>query len=583
MEENNSSDENNQNGPGSEIVPDNTPPVAGETFHPETASQPETVPMAEPPASEPSGFNAPDAKPELLSVPPRPLKKKSKKGLLLILLFLLLLVAGGVAYQYVYRNSTEETSKVVETKEVEQIRIGSIDGPANNIFPKEGIGISYTMNRQIYEGLVASKNGKYLPLLAASWTNPNEKTWVFKLKPGVKFQSGKAFTAADVKASIEGLKQLDFLGYVTSTIDKIEVVSDLEVKITTSEPDALLLNRLAIAYISDSEAKDSVGNNGTGPYMLDKTATYNETTATLVPFDSYHQGRPKTRKLIYTIYETDLKMNAAIKENKIDMMDTISNADAIAGLSDAGFAKLEFESPGTFGIYMNMLRANSPLKNKEVRKALAQAVNRQALINELKSNNEPRTQVVPKSLPGYDASITFPEFNAAIAKETLTKAGYPNGVTLKYVYAKDVQPDPPILIKQLEAAGFKINAVDDPTIDSVYSGDFDLFSAAWTSDLSDSRDLLGALLHSTEQSYSVLNDAEFDKLLADSDKELDPTKRIVLLQQANKYVADNLLWIPIRNTAYVSYFKPELDITMSYNGGGSPGVYFWKVGQKTTN
>ena len=158
---------------------------------------------------------------------------------------------------------------------------------------------------------------------------------------------------------------------------------------------------------------------------------------------------------------------------------------------------------------------------------------------------------------------------------------------MRYLYVEEIQPDPPILIKQLEAAGFKIEAVKytevDPLLDEVFAGEFDLFSAAYTSDLADSRDLLGALLESTEQSYPVLEDAQFDKLLDDSDKELDPTKRIALLQEANKYVTDNLLWIPLRSTVYVSYHKPELVISHDFNGGGTLGVYYWQVGQKASN
>lgn len=515
--------------------------------------------------------------------------KKSGKKILMIVLVLLLV--GGAAAFFIMsgkdKDSATTQNAVKETKEIEVLRIGTTDGPTNNLFPKEGIGISYTMNRQVYEGLVATKDGKYVPLLATSWSNPDEKTWLFKLKPNVKFHSGKAFTATDVKRSFEALEKIDFLGYITSTIDKVEVVSDLEVRITTTEPDALLLNRLAIAFITDQDVKGAEGNNGTGPYTLDKTAKYSETTATLIANDSYHQGRPKTRKLVYLVYTKDSDMNKAIKDNKIDMMDTIPSSEAIAGLDAAGLAKIEYAAPGTFGMYMNMLREDSPLQNKEVRKALAQALNRQGLVDELDNNNLPATQVVPKSLPGHDASITFPEFNAAAAKETLAKAGYPNGVTLEYVYVKEVQPDPPILIKQLEAAGFKIKDAGfsevDPALDLVFGGKFDLFSAAYTSDLADSRDLLGALLESTEQSYPVYKDAAFDKLLEDSDRELDPTKRIAILQQANKYIADNLLWIPLRSTAYVSYFKADFDVAQDFNGGGSLGVYFWKVGEKTTD
>ncbi|MBA3758857.1 ABC transporter substrate-binding protein [Candidatus Saccharibacteria bacterium] len=574
------------------------PHVAGDVFHPDNATdaEPEATPENENITDSATQSNPveqlekPEAPNGLLAIPPQPVKKSSKKGLLTFIFVLVLALAAAGAWWFLRdKNSANnsQTKASQELQEVDLIRIGTTDGPANNLFPKEGIGISYSQSRQVYEGLVGNKDKSYVPLLATSWTNPDEKTWVFKLKPGVKFHTGKLLTAADVKSSIEELQKLDFLGYLYATIENVEVVNDLEVRITTKEPDALLLNRLAISYIWDQNAKDIEGNNGTGPYKLDTTAAYEESTATLIANDDYHQGRPKTRKLVYKIYESDAKMNTAMKANELDQMETVLNTEAVAGLSEAGFAKLEFESPGTFGLYMNTLRANSPLKNKEVRKAIAQAIDRKSLVETVGNNNLPASQIIPKSLPGYDATVSFPEFNIAAAKDTLAKAGFPNGVTLEYLYIKDIQLEPPVVIKQLEAAGFKIKAVSftelDPVLDRSYAGQFDLFSAAYTSDLADSRDLLGALLESSEQSYPVYSDTTFDKLLEDSDRELDPTKRIAILQAANKYATDNLLWIPLRTTAYVSFYQSNLSLSQDFNGGGTLGVYYWKVGQKPVN
>lgn len=47
-----------------------------------------------------------------------------------------------------------------------------------------------TVAQQALETLVVMREGKPEPLLAESWTNPDPRTWVFKLRPDVKFSDG---------------------------------------------------------------------------------------------------------------------------------------------------------------------------------------------------------------------------------------------------------------------------------------------------------------------------------------------------------------------------------------------------------
>src|SRR6202012_5292095 len=58
--------------------------------------------------------------------------------------------------------------------------------------------------QQVYEGLVdRDEQFKLQPSLALSWSTVDARTWRFKLRPGVKFHDGSAFTADDAVFSIE--------------------------------------------------------------------------------------------------------------------------------------------------------------------------------------------------------------------------------------------------------------------------------------------------------------------------------------------------------------------------------------------
>lgn len=514
--------------------------------------------------------------------------KKPQKRYLLILLVALLVTAVGGALLYTRdKNTDDKAAKTSETQEIELLRVGNTEGPASVFFPDEGIlGIQTLIDHQIYEGLVGYDNKKIVPLIAQSWTNPDQKTWVFKIRPNVKFHTGKAVKSAEIKAALEDLKKYEYWSIFVSTIESVEATGELEVTIKTSEPDALLLNRLSQAYISDISASDKSGNNGTGAYMVDTQAKNDELTTTLIPFDEYHGGRAKVRKLVFSVFDSDENLVKALKDDKIDVADTIPIPSVKSEVEGAGFSSYEFEAPGVFGLFLNQQRSSTTiLKNKAIRLAIAQAMDRQGLIDQVGNKNVPLTQVIPKSLAGYDETISFPAFDIAAAKKTLTDAGYKN-IPLEFGYIKDLQLDAPILIEQLQAAGFKITPKVyaseniDQALADLRAGKFDIFSAGYSSDVYDARDILGSLLGSKESTYPVYNDPAYDQILIDSDKEFDPVKRIELLQKANKHILDNLAWIPLRNSNYITYYDKDLEIVHDFNGGGDIGTYYRNVGRK---
>src|SRR5215213_10171906 len=70
--------------------------------------------------------------------------------------------------------------------------VTSIDPHFHNFGPNN------SLRMHIFEGLVSNdEQQRLVPTLAASWRAIDEKTWEFKLRPGVKFSNGTDFTAKD--------------------------------------------------------------------------------------------------------------------------------------------------------------------------------------------------------------------------------------------------------------------------------------------------------------------------------------------------------------------------------------------------
>src|SRR5438093_182938 len=120
-------------------------------------------------------------------------------------------------------------------------------------------------------------DGKLYPGLATEWKLTDPTTWTFKLRPGVRFHNGDAFTSADAKFSIErtydpAVKTM--VATALSTIDRIEAPDPLSLVIRTKKPDPLLAARLAFygGQIVPKKYLEAVGNDafnakpvGTGP------------------------------------------------------------------------------------------------------------------------------------------------------------------------------------------------------------------------------------------------------------------------------------------------------------------------------
>src|SRR5438477_6724974 len=88
--------------------------------------------------------------------------------------------------------------------------------------------------------------------LAESWTQPNETTYIFKLRKGVRFHNkppvnGREMTAEDVRYTIERFLTVkgNANAYMLKAVEKVEAVDKYTVKFTLKEPFAWFLDMLA--------------------------------------------------------------------------------------------------------------------------------------------------------------------------------------------------------------------------------------------------------------------------------------------------------------------------------------------------
>src|SRR5918996_1808476 len=133
---------------------------------------------------------------------------------------------------------------------------------------------SFAVLSHFYEPLVApSAYMSIEPCLAQSWENPDLLTWIFHLRPGVRFHDGKTLNSEDVVFSIKRVMthpEFETAPYV-SNVAQVSAIDHNSVRIQTKYPTAILLNKLCFIPIVPNGASSSSlieRANGTGSYRV---------------------------------------------------------------------------------------------------------------------------------------------------------------------------------------------------------------------------------------------------------------------------------------------------------------------------
>ena len=279
-----------------------------------------------------------------------------------------------------------------------------------------------------------------VPILAESWSNPDNNTWLFKLKKGIKFHDGSEFTAADVVHSYTRIqkdpdsKQASSLAHV----DTIEAADAYTVRLHTKRPDAALPFRLAQRFITNKASYDHLGAAnadklalGTGPYKFKDWIRGQWFVVEKNPGYAHSHHKPTVDEIVFrNIPEAEVAITSLLN----DEVDIISNVPPESASRVTGKARIE--SVRTINIMFLGMHSSVPqFKNKLVRQAVNYAIDREAITKAvLKGYAYPLQAPVGPDQYGYSPEIS-PKYNhdPAKAKQLLAQAGYPDGFEVEFL------------------------------------------------------------------------------------------------------------------------------------------------------
>lgn len=298
----------------------------------------------------------------------------------------------------------------------------------------------------IYETLTKiGSDGRTTPLLAESWAVSNDlKTWTFKLRRGVSFHNGEAFGAATVKFSFERAADKASTNKDKATFANIERVDTPDayavvLNLKNGDPDLLFKLGQATAIIVEpkSVASNATQPVGTGPYKLDSWAK--GSAVTLARWDGWRNAKDvRLRRVTMRFISDPAAQVAALLSGDVDVFPRVSAARSLKA----------FEANKKYQVLVGGSRAKTilainhkrkPLDDVRVRRAIAAAIDRQAVIQGAADGfGVPIGSYYVPGAPGYIDTTALNAYDVAKARALLHQAG----VTLPLELTMKLPPTP---------------------------------------------------------------------------------------------------------------------------------------------
>jgi len=512
-----------------------------------------------------------------------PTEKKSffRRGLLYLAIVLIAAVIVGVL-AVLRLNTTSTTTQgadYIEGLPKDEVTIGILSEVSGR-YPKVPFDVdSFAMNNNVFEGLTVLRNGKLQSALGESWTNPDNLTWRVRLRRGVKFHSGNAFTANDVKYTIEEAKKKENKDWMSSfmapRVDSVEVIDEWTVELKTKNPDPTLLYWLAYVFIlsEDQVKKDGLEKAvGTGPYKL---VSVNEKEFVLEANNSYWAGVPKVKNLVYKAFKDEQAVSQGLETGEADIS-VFYTKTYNEPLKNKGFQITSSRSGNVsyLGFDVNNKKTKyvtadkNPFQDVRVRKAIILALDVKEILKGADIEGEALTQIGTPELIGFSTQLRRPDQNITEAKKLLAEAGFPDGFTVTLDVFESAKLVGEQIVEQLAEIGIKVNlnTISDfnKFVNKLYAGDFSLYYFGYFPDTLDSIDLLNTLVHTPDKkgngsaNFSSYSNSELDSILDKASTTFDVKERAKVTMQAHEETMNQLPLMPTYTR--VGFFAVRNDI-----------------------
>ncbi|MDO6427989.1 ABC transporter substrate-binding protein [Thalassotalea sp. 1_MG-2023] len=483
-----------------------------------------------------------------------------------------------------------------------------------------GVTVDAT-SKQLYNQLIAFDvaTNEVTPSIAKSWhvTQDNKKI-TFYLRRNVAFHHTQYFmptrhlNADDVLFSfnrildpsqvfhdVSGGKYpfFDSVGFA-DVIESLEKINEYTIRFNLKRADSSFLANLATDFsviLSREYAELLIRSNrledidtlpiGTGPYKFKeyRTGSY----IRYEPHTEYWEGQPKLQQLIFDITPSNTGRLTKLLAGECDVI-----GYPIAHKKINNNPLLTLEDVTAFNIgYLGFNTAKPPFNNKLIRRAVAHAINKQAILDTVyfgDAKAESANSILPPSSWAYAEDTHDIEYSVEQAELLLTQAGITDGLTID-LWAMPVQraynPDAVTMAKLIQAdlqkIGITVNIISynwQEFLRRLALGEHQSVLLGWSADHPDPDNFFTPLLScgsaETGNNRTFWCNQQFEKLLQGALKITDVEQRKALYREAQKIAAEELPLFPIAHSKRFQARKISVkgDILHPFGGISFGGV-----------
>jgi peptide/nickel transport system substrate-binding protein len=426
----------------------------------------------------------------------------------------------------------------------------------------------------MHDALVKSMPGQAMaPSLAESWTvSPDNLTYEFVLRKGVKFHNGDPLTAEDVKFSYERYRGAGSGPFKARTAG-VDIVDPHRIRFRFKQPWPDFMTfygtpATGAGWVVPKKYVEKVGDDGfkkhpigAGPYKF--VSSNPGIDLVMEAFDGYWRKTPSVKRLVFRAITEEETRLVALKRGEVDIAYSIRGALAEELQKTPGLTLKPNYPPGTFWLVFpeQWTDPKSPWADQRVRLAVNHAIDRQAINKaETLGFSKITGSIIPATFQFFWQPPIHP-YDPARAKKLLTEAGYPNGLdggeyfcdssyanlgeaVVNYLKAAGIRTQ----LRPLERAAFIAQNRDKKLKNIIQTASGAAGNAATRLDA-----FVAAGGTFTYGSYQ-----DIEGLVREQAGENDPKRREATLQRIQQMIHERAMFAPIWELAFLNGYGPRI-------------------------